>query len=118
MRFGYDSDVTSAHIIEQVTLLLGSMRCPGVDRLSKRDMTPAACLCACLRLQTMLVEKVAAEAELHLLSISPSMILSKWSGDSEKAISQVFDLARTMQPALLFMVSHLTLVRKLGRYHH
>lgn len=55
-------------------------------------------------MQTMLVEKVAAEAELSLLSISPSMILSKWAGDSEKAVSQVFDLARTMQPSILFLV--------------
>jgi SpoVK/Ycf46/Vps4 family AAA+-type ATPase len=52
----------------------------------------------------MLVEKVAAEAEFSLLSISPSMILSKWAGDSEKAVSQVFDLARTMQPSILFLV--------------
>jgi hypothetical protein len=55
-------------------------------------------------MQTMLVEKVAAEAEFSLLSISPSMILSKWAGDSEKAVSQVFDLARTMQPSILFLV--------------
>lgn len=53
----------------------------------------------------MLVEKVAAEAGLNLLAVSPSMILSRWSGDSEKAISRVFELARTMQPALLFLVS-------------
>jgi ATP-dependent 26S proteasome regulatory subunit len=53
----------------------------------------------------MLVEKVAAEAEFSLLSISPSMILSKWAGDSEKAVSRVFDLARTMQPSILFLVS-------------
>ncbi|WIA10498.1 hypothetical protein OEZ85_010687 [Tetradesmus obliquus] len=53
--------------------------------------------------KTMLVEKVAAEAEFSLLSISPSMILSKWAGDSEKAVSQVFDLARTMQPSILFL---------------
>jgi hypothetical protein len=32
------------------------------------------------------------------------MILSKWAGDSEKAVSQVFDLARTMQPSILFLV--------------
>ncbi|KAF6250729.1 P-loop containing nucleoside triphosphate hydrolase protein [Scenedesmus sp. NREL 46B-D3] len=31
------------------------------------------------------------------------MILSKWAGDSEKAVSQVFDLARTMQPSILFL---------------
>lgn len=39
-----------------------------------------------------------------LLSISPSMILSKWAGDSEKAISGVFDIARSFQPCIVFLV--------------
>lgn len=69
----------------------------------------AAALCRArllvlLPIQTLLVEKVAAEAGFTLLAVSPSMILSKWAGDSEKAVSQVFDLARTMQPAILFLV--------------
>jgi hypothetical protein len=51
------------------------------------------------------VEKVAAEAGFMLLSISPSMILSKWAGDSEKAISGVFDIARSFQPCIIFLVS-------------
>jgi hypothetical protein len=40
-----------------------------------------------------------------LLSLSPSMILSKWAGDSEKAISGVFDLAKSLQPCIIFLVS-------------
>lgn len=55
--------------------------------------------------KTLLVEKVAAEAGFTLLSISPSMVLSKWAGDSEKAISGVFDMARTLQPCIIFLVS-------------
>lgn len=55
--------------------------------------------------KTLLVEKVAAEAGFMLLSISPSMILSKWAGDSEKAISGVFDIARSFQPCIIFLVS-------------
>lgn len=54
--------------------------------------------------KTLLVEKVAAEAGFMLLSISPSMILSKWAGDSEKAISGVFDIARSFQPCIIFLV--------------
>lgn len=34
----------------------------------------------------MLVEKIAAEAGIPLLFISPSAILSKWSGESEKTL--------------------------------
>lgn len=54
--------------------------------------------------KTLLVEKVAAEAAFMLLSISPSMILSKWAGDSEKAISGVFDIAKSFQPCIIFLV--------------
>lgn len=57
--------------------------------------------------KTLLVEKVAAEAGFMLLSVSPSMILSKWAGDSEKAISGVFDIARSFQPAIIFLVREL-----------
>ena len=41
----------------------------------------------------MLVEKIAAEAAIPLLVISPSAILSKWSGDSEKTLRCVDMLA-------------------------
>jgi SpoVK/Ycf46/Vps4 family AAA+-type ATPase len=54
--------------------------------------------------QTLLVEKLAAESGLVLLCASPSTILSKWAGDSEKAVRRLFELARTMQPCLLFLV--------------
>jgi hypothetical protein len=54
--------------------------------------------------KTLLVEKVAAEAGFMLLSLSPSMILSKWAGDSEKAISGVFDIAKSLQPCIIFLV--------------
>jgi len=39
-----------------------------------------------------------------LLSLSPSMILSKWAGDSEKAISGIFDIAKSFQPCIIFLV--------------
>jgi SpoVK/Ycf46/Vps4 family AAA+-type ATPase len=32
------------------------------------------------------------------------MILSKWAGDSEKAISGVFDIAKSFQPCIIFLV--------------
>ena len=99
-------------------------------------------------IQTMLVEKTAAEANLRLLVLSTSAILSKWwaaarhrcwlrsalcarstqqragsplaaaalltcrahdaacrSGDSEKNLRLVFEMAAALQPSLLFIVS-------------
>ncbi|GBF98627.1 ATPase AAA [Raphidocelis subcapitata] len=53
--------------------------------------------------KTLLVEKLAAEAGFTLLALSPSSILSKWSGDSEKALQLAFDAARAMAPAVLFL---------------
>lgn len=35
----------------------------------------------------MLVEKLAAEAGTPLLCVSPSAVLSKWAGESEKSVS-------------------------------
>lgn len=34
----------------------------------------------------MLAEKVAAEARLPLLCLSPSSVLSKWCGESEQSV--------------------------------
>lgn len=46
------------------------------------------------------MEKLAAEAGFTLLALSPSSILSKWSGESEKALGLAFDVARAMSPAV------------------
>lgn len=52
----------------------------------------------------MVVEKAAAEAELTLLVVSPSAILSKWAGESEKTLRAVFELGRSIQPTAIFLV--------------
>eukprot|EP00775_Hariotina_reticulata_P007166 gene7166-7380_t len=54
-------------------------------------------------IKTLLVEKLSAEAGFTLLAVSPSMIVSKWAGDSEKAISHLFELAQAMQPTIVFL---------------
>lgn len=43
-------------------------------------------------------------------------LLTCRAGDSEKAIRQVFELAQTMQPSILFLVSHI-LHQASGRLH-
>ena len=55
--------------------------------------------------KTMLVEKLASESGMVLLALTPSSVLSKWSGESEKMIRSVFVTASTMQPAIVFIVS-------------
>ena len=54
--------------------------------------------------KTMLVEKLASESGMVLLALTPSSVLSKWSGESEKMIRSVFVTASTMQPAIVFIV--------------
>ncbi|KAK9804344.1 hypothetical protein WJX72_008239 [[Myrmecia] bisecta] len=53
--------------------------------------------------KTLVVEKIAAEAGVPLLALSPSAILSKWSGESEKMLRDIFEVARRMQPAIIFI---------------
>ncbi|GAX85588.1 hypothetical protein CEUSTIGMA_g13003.t1 [Chlamydomonas eustigma] len=53
--------------------------------------------------KTMLVEKLAAEAGLVLLSVTPSSVLSKWSGESEKAVRSIFAAACALQPSIVFL---------------
>lgn len=49
--------------------------------------------------------QAAAESGCSLLCLQPSTLLSKWSGDSEKALSAAFTAARLLQPCIIFIVS-------------
>ncbi|KAJ9508954.1 hypothetical protein QJQ45_028284 [Haematococcus lacustris] len=53
--------------------------------------------------KTMLVEKVAAQAGLTLLCLPPSVLLSKWSGESEKTLRAAFKAAKLLQPCAIFL---------------
>lgn len=53
--------------------------------------------------KTLLVEKLAAEARVPLLCLSPSGVLSKWAGESEKALRGAFEAAAALSPAILFI---------------
>ena len=53
--------------------------------------------------KTLLVEKLAAEAGLPLLALSPSAVLSKWAGESEGAIRAVFEGAAALSPSIIFI---------------
>jgi SpoVK/Ycf46/Vps4 family AAA+-type ATPase len=49
--------------------------------------------------KTLLVEAMAAAAGAALLCASPSAVLSKWSGESERAVRLLFRAARTLASA-------------------
>jgi transitional endoplasmic reticulum ATPase len=52
--------------------------------------------------KTLLARAVATESEANFISIKGPEIFSKWVGESEKAIREVFRKARTASPAIIF----------------
>jgi transitional endoplasmic reticulum ATPase len=52
--------------------------------------------------KTLLAKAVATESESNFITIKGPEIFSKWVGESEKAIREVFRRARTAAPAIIF----------------
>ncbi|NVM28620.1 MAG: CDC48 family AAA ATPase [Candidatus Helarchaeota archaeon] len=52
--------------------------------------------------KTLLARAIATESEANFISIKGPEVLSKWVGESEKAIREVFRKARTAAPAIVF----------------
>jgi len=52
--------------------------------------------------KTMLAKAVANESEANFISIKGPEVLSKWVGESEKAIREVFRKARQSAPTIIF----------------
>ncbi|CAH0476255.1 unnamed protein product [Peronospora belbahrii] len=52
--------------------------------------------------KTLLVQTLAAQAQVNFVSVKSSELLSKYFGDSEKAVRQLFARARAASPCLLF----------------
>nr|XP_023895868.1 protein SUPPRESSOR OF K(+) TRANSPORT GROWTH DEFECT 1-like [Quercus suber] len=53
--------------------------------------------------KTLLAKAIAAEADYHFSSISPSNIVSKWLGESEQQVSDLFQEARKKHPSIIFI---------------
>ncbi|MBD3405906.1 MAG: CDC48 family AAA ATPase [Candidatus Lokiarchaeota archaeon] len=52
--------------------------------------------------KTLLARAVATESQANFISVKGPELLSKWVGESEKAIREVFRKARTAAPAIIF----------------
>ncbi|KYR00205.1 hypothetical protein DLAC_11550 [Tieghemostelium lacteum] len=52
--------------------------------------------------KTMIVQAVASEMSINFISVKGSDIFSKWLGESEQTIREIFAKARQSQPCILF----------------
>jgi transitional endoplasmic reticulum ATPase len=52
--------------------------------------------------KTLLAKAVANESEANFISVKSSNILSKWFGETEKRLSDIFKKARQVSPSIIF----------------
>ena len=64
--------------------------------------------------KTLLARAVATESEANFITIKGPEVFSKWVGESEKAIREVFRKARMAAPAVIFFDEFDSLVPKRG----
>jgi transitional endoplasmic reticulum ATPase len=53
--------------------------------------------------KTMLAKAIATESEANFISVKGPEVLSKWVGESEKAIREIFRKAKTASPCIIFI---------------
>jgi transitional endoplasmic reticulum ATPase len=53
--------------------------------------------------KTMLAKAVANESEANFITVKGSALLSKWYGESEKRVEEIFRKARQVAPSIIFL---------------
>ncbi len=66
--------------------------------------------------KTLLAKAVANESECNFIAIKGPELLSKWVGESEKGVREIFRKARQASPAIVFFDEIDALVPKRGSY--
>jgi SpoVK/Ycf46/Vps4 family AAA+-type ATPase len=52
--------------------------------------------------KTLIAKALATESKMNFLAVQGPELLSKWLGDSERALASVFKRARAAAPAIIF----------------
>ena len=52
--------------------------------------------------KTLLAKAIATETSMNFLAVRGPELLSKWVGESEKAVQRLFKRARAVAPAIVF----------------
>lgn len=52
--------------------------------------------------KTMLAKAIANESDANFISVKGPELLSKWVGESEKAVRKIFEKARQLSPSIIF----------------
>jgi len=67
--------------------------------------------------KTLLAKAVATESEANFISIKGPEVMSKWVGESEKAVREIFRKARQSAPCIVFMDEIDSITPKRGGSH-
>ena len=68
--------------------------------------------------KTMLVQNVLESSGLRMLRVSTATIVSKYHGDTEKNIQNLFSIARKLEPCIIFLDEVDDLFSKRTNHHH
>ena len=68
--------------------------------------------------KTLLAKAAAAEVEATFFNVSASVLMSKWLGESEKLVRELFNLARDKQPSIVFIDEVDSIAQSRGGQEH